>query len=305
MFFPVLALVFAGCSMGADFPQKDSEPVLRLLINSFPETARTISPDFGTGPDFQKYFIMIYGQGSTTNNYNLTFTGSDRNNPKLTSVAYGTYTITVWGYLSADDSTSNYSAEGIADFTFNSSNTTAMITLSPVSDTGTGTLKFRLSDLSGTINSATLIDYSDIDNYPDIEPVPELDYPYSLSANTGVFSTKILPTGFYALYFGHNVPEIVHIYRNFETVVDLEIDTPEKVSTPTANPFDTNVTLSCATAGASIYYTTNGDTPTLWSTVYSDPIEITTNPITIKAFAVKPGMLDSEILIFVFDPQVE
>ena len=57
----------------------------------------------------------------------------------------------------------------------------------------------------------------------------------------------------------------------------------------------TGVTLSCATAGADIYYTTDGSTPTSSGTRYSDPITISA-PTTIKAIAVKTGMNDSDVL---------
>lgn len=301
--FSVLTLVFSGCSMITGIPEEEN--VLRLYINSFPNTARTISPDFSTSPDFQKYFIMIYGQGSTTTNYNLTFTGSDRHTPKLTNVAYGTYNITVWGYLNAGDGIGVYSAEGVTDFTFDSENTTASVTLSPIDNNGTGTLRFKLTDSTGTFTSADLINYSDIDIYPDIID-PEPGYPCVLDANTGVFDTITLPSGYYALYFGENAPETVLIFRNFETVVDLAISTPPKVSAPAASPAgspligSTSVALSCATVGASIYYTVNGDTPTLWSEVYSGPITVTANPTTIKAFAVKPDMLDSDVMVETF-----
>ena len=49
----------------------------------------------------------------------------------------------------------------------------------------------------------------------------------------------------------------------------------------------TNVTLS-ATTGAAIYYTTNGDTPTSSSTLYSSAITINATT-TIKALAIKDG----------------
>jgi len=75
----------------------------------------------------------------------------------------------------------------------------------------------------------------------------------------------------------------------------------DKVATPTATPVagavaaGTTVTLSTATAGASIYYTTDGTNPSSGSTLYTVPISINVN-VTIKAIAVKGGMSDSDIL---------
>jgi hypothetical protein len=54
------------------------------------------------------------------------------------------------------------------------------------------------------------------------------------------------------------------------------------------------VTLTDATAGAVIYYTTNGTTPTTASTKYTAPIEITATE-TIKAIAVATGHTNSEV----------
>jgi Chitobiase/beta-hexosaminidase C-terminal domain len=53
-----------------------------------------------------------------------------------------------------------------------------------------------------------------------------------------------------------------------------------------------SVTLSDATAGATIYYTTNGTTPTTSSTQYSDAISVTASE-TIEAIAVAKGYIDS------------
>lgn len=49
-----------------------------------------------------------------------------------------------------------------------------------------------------------------------------------------------------------------------------------------------NVALSCATAGATIYYTTDGSTPFPTSTRYTSPIAVNSS-MTIKAIAVKDG----------------
>src|SRR5207247_1039462 len=49
------------------------------------------------------------------------------------------------------------------------------------------------------------------------------------------------------------------------------------------------VTLSTATSGATIYYTTDGSTPTTASSVYTGPVPLTTTT-TLKAMAAASGM---------------
>ena len=56
----------------------------------------------------------------------------------------------------------------------------------------------------------------------------------------------------------------------------------------------TSVTISCATEGAKIYYTTDGNDPTAESTAYTDAISVTT-AVTLKAIAVKSGMNNSAV----------
>jgi len=69
-----------------------------------------------------------------------------------------------------------------------------------------------------------------------------------------------------------------------------------KVS-PGAGRYTSNqtVTITSPTSGASIYYTTDGTTPTTLSTLYSAPISVTEGTNTIKAIAAKAGMLDSNV----------
>ena len=72
------------------------------------------------------------------------------------------------------------------------------------------------------------------------------------------------------------------------------------VATPTFSPaagsFDSpqNVTISCATENATIYYTTDGTMPTTSSTTYSSAIAVSSTT-TIKAIAVKEGMSNSAV----------
>lgn len=62
-----------------------------------------------------------------------------------------------------------------------------------------------------------------------------------------------------------------------------------------AVPAGTTVTLSCDTTGATIYYTTDGSTPTSGSMVYTAPITVNP-PMTVKAMAIKLNMHDSGIM---------
>ena len=70
--------------------------------------------------------------------------------------------------------------------------------------------------------------------------------------------------------------------------------TSDAVASPVISgttPFaeSTSATISCATAGASIYYTVDGSTPTSASTAYSGAITLT-DTTTVKAIAIKDGV---------------
>lgn len=72
------------------------------------------------------------------------------------------------------------------------------------------------------------------------------------------------------------------------------------VATPTFSPeagtytSAQNVTITCATEGATIYYTTDGTDPTTESMPYAEPIPVNA-VMTIKAIAVKDGMTNSAV----------
>jgi glucose/arabinose dehydrogenase len=76
--------------------------------------------------------------------------------------------------------------------------------------------------------------------------------------------------------------------------------TQPQVATPTFNPaagtYTTaqSVTLTDASLGANIYYTTNGSVPTISSTLYTAPITVATTT-TIQAKAIVTGWIDSAV----------
>ncbi|MFC1552378.1 chitobiase/beta-hexosaminidase C-terminal domain-containing protein [Candidatus Latescibacterota bacterium] len=82
------------------------------------------------------------------------------------------------------------------------------------------------------------------------------------------------------------------------------------VATPTFSPSagtyssEQTVTISCATAGATIYYTTDGSDPDNTDTEYTTPISVTVTSTTIKAKAYKTNWIASDIASANYDLQV-
>lgn len=107
------------------------------------------------------------------------------------------------------------------------------------------------------------------------------------------YDAKYTVTGFVSIFNSN-----LQIYpTEFVAVVD-----EDQVANPVINPnggvvaAGTVVTISCATEGATIYYTTNGDEPTTSSTVYAAPGITVNDAMTIKAIAAKDGMTSSSIV---------
>lgn len=73
-----------------------------------------------------------------------------------------------------------------------------------------------------------------------------------------------------------------------------------QTATPAFSPpfgplnYGTNISISCPTPGATIYYTVDGTPPTTNSPVYAAPL-LMTNSFTLSAFAIAPEHLDSAI----------
>ncbi len=82
---------------------------------------------------------------------------------------------------------------------------------------------------------------------------------------------------------------------------DIVIQCATVTSSPDTSTFanSTSVTLACATSGATIYYTDDGNEPTAASTEYTTPIALTDTK-TIKAIAVKTGLTNSAVMEKIF-----
>lgn len=96
-------------------------------------------------------------------------------------------------------------------------------------------------------------------------------------------------------------PNGAKIWINLPLVVTQTRETTTAAATPVANPAagavdaGTEVALTSTTKDAKIYYTIDGSTPTMQSTLYSAPIVISA-AVTIKAIAVADGYDPSAVL---------
>ena len=61
------------------------------------------------------------------------------------------------------------------------------------------------------------------------------------------------------------------------------------MATPTITRSGNTISLATTSIGATIYYTTDGSTPTASSTPYTGAFELTTSPTTVKAIAIRDG----------------
>ncbi|WP_069203032.1 chitobiase/beta-hexosaminidase C-terminal domain-containing protein [Bacillus testis] len=121
---------------------------------------------------------------------------------------------------------------------------------------------------------------------------------FGLATNPTNIGKKIQVTGTLQAYFttpGIKSPTAI-------TFVEDSEENPNKTAAVEANIIGrveagTKITLSSSTAGAAIYYTTNGETPTSASTLYEGPITINA-ATTIKAIAIADGLENSDVATF-------
>jgi len=119
-------------------------------------------------------------------------------------------------------------------------------------------------------------------------------FPKGSGAYAGTFATLSLP-GLPASYIWDT--------GNLTANGTITVATAPTVAAPSFTPAPggyvgaINVTIGSATSGATIYYTTDGSTPTTSSAVYSSPISVPVNTaVTIKAYATSSGYADSGVV---------
>ena len=103
----------------------------------------------------------------------------------------------------------------------------------------------------------------------------------------------------YTIPFAVNEQTTIKAFVTRTGFSDSEVTTKtiNKVATPSIqNTEESVISITSATNGAKIYYTTDGSVPTTTSsTEYTGPVTITASSVTIKAIAVKDGMINSAV----------
>jgi len=118
---------------------------------------------------------------------------------------------------------------------------------------------------------------------------PVYSGPITATTNTTIQAIAIAPAG----------------SASAEATTQYSIVVPAPIVTPSAGTFDytATVTMSSPVAGAVIYYTTDGTTPTTSSPVYTAPIALSPTKTTVENFqamAVASGYLQSTLTISSF-----
>ena len=137
---------------------------------------------------------------------------------------------------------------------------------------------------------------------------------WSLLRDQGITSSITFPVVFYLDAGGANIvlsstnfQNSSSILSNLSKLLGRNLEVTEQVAKPTINQAEISggkrITITSATSGATIYYTTNGATPTTSSTRYSGAFDLpVASNATIKAIAVKSGMTNSEVASLVVTP---
>jgi hypothetical protein len=184
--------------------------------------------------------------------------------------------------------------------------------ISPIQVSSTTTIKARAYKSSwGPSNIATGI-FSITSSTGTIQVITNLAQatftitgPRTYTGSGTSWSTSGVPLGTYTIAYGavtgYNPPPNETKTLTAGTITFIgTYTTKSTVATPTFSPLpgtyypSVNVTISCATSGAAIRYTTNCSTPTEASKLYSTPILINSTT-TIKARAFKQDWNPSEI----------
>ncbi|MBR4302774.1 MAG: chitobiase/beta-hexosaminidase C-terminal domain-containing protein [Bacteroidaceae bacterium] len=187
---------------------------------------------------------------------------------------------------------------------------TCSVSRNGVTKTATTTITLQQSGNTPTAISAS--DFSlavatdDDISYILTGTTPIYDKVEATSSNTGIFTVVTTPTSggkvtLHPVAMGNATLTLIAKAKDGTTnacSTTVNITVAERVKTPTieyeSNGAKALTTITCATEGATIYYTIDGSDPTTSSNLYENPFEVD-EKVTVKAMAVKSGYINSSV----------
>ena len=146
-----------------------------------------------------------------------------------------------------------------------------------------------ISDVDVSNNTVTIADANGLPSGYEIH--------YTTDGSTPTATKGTVYSGAISITSSVTIKAVVVRYGIVLTEVASETREPVPCATPVISyDYTTSmVSITCATEGATIYYTTNGDTPTAGATDYDDQPFLVTSPTTIKAIAIHSNFANSEV----------
>ncbi|MBI9031592.1 chitobiase/beta-hexosaminidase C-terminal domain-containing protein [bacterium] len=183
-------------------------------------------------------------------------------------------------------------------------NSNASAEIQAVTDATSGITFFNGNDAIGLFYNDVAIDVIGVQGLNpgtgwDVAGITEATADHTLVRKTSVTEG----TTNWTLSAGTNAVDsqwIVYDYDTFGYLGTYGIEPTPTVATPVISPAEgqyndeVQVSITCATDGATIYYTLDGNDPTTASSVYSGPFSLN-DDTTVKAFATKADYNDSAI----------
>ena len=259
--------------------------------------AKTIEPSLGSISC--SYYIVKGTHSNGTDTFEQEFSAGSTT---IEHLLVGIWTVYVEGYNSDDVKI----AESVS----------ASVTINPASTTNASFALAYLTNGTGTLNLSLKVAASETTLAKVVYSIGETDVVVMKpnDAEDGYFyfrTTQNLAVGQYDILvtfydsndaeIGWPLMEIAHVYKNLPASKEWEFVgfTAPPVFSPTAGvvSLSDTIAITSSTAGAEIFYTTDGSTPTSANgTLYSSPIHLTQNTV-IKAFSASPSLFPSPITI--------
>jgi hypothetical protein len=237
-----------------------------------PASTPTFSPAPGTYASAQSVTLS-----DTTAGASIYYT-TDGSTPSGASTLYtGAITIAATETVNAIAIATGYTNSAVATGTYTINATASTPTFSPAQGTYTSTQAVTLSD---TTAGASI--YYTTDGSTPTSGSTLYTGPISVSASETINAI--------AVETGYNNSAVASAAYTIVPTASLPTFSPAPGTYTSAQ----SVSLTDATAGASIYYTTDGSTPTIGSTLYTGPISVSATE-TLNAIAIATGYANSGV----------